>query len=753
MITKGIIKSIDLLGNTCTVHLPFFETAGNDPIIETATVSNTPGSYNGYKVGDVVYVAFEDGSMSTPVVIGKLYLGTEKEKADPRGVSNVEESTATKKATLPADAKLAAEIDSNVPNTTVPYSSLSSIANGLNTLNTNVGQMDRDYGNRFKQVIYNADGLKSELEQTAENMVAKVSGYELDAEGNPIQGQFGWSLQKDSWTVFNGNKTILTADKKGLHVSGQVDAESGHIGGFTITDTKLFAGENSTFVSLGSGDTYYEYITFTGSQIISLHDKKDDTTDLHINYFTDTVEITAQLDISDTTTTKVIFGYLGQAGRRIAALYARGNASKIMWGYSSPDGTLEEIDTGITRADTRVHTYKIAKGTLYVDGIAKGVAQTMHDNLKECPLAIGGAYVYGKYEYFLNGKIYSIKVTLPEGSKFKATGTNVSEWFPDTQGTEYGLRLLNSILPDDEFDYNFETPINNTSLSGDVERKKAIYLGSENPRTAPFSVTNTGELTATKGKIGGFTIADNSLSAGSGTSTVVLSPDAILLGGTTTSEAPFSVGHDGYVHATQGEVGGWGLTSENFTKEYTGSNNSSEVVELSPKGINFTNTGGTFSALSGVYKTNHYAGIDTTRGLGVYGDKITRIFQTSSTANSWQNAFRASVPGIIPNKSNWASTENITLLIYDKVTISNGGNTATWSPNVLTGNITSIASVFVSGGSGTTGLSVSAYVSNNTIDGTKAVKIETSAAVTADLGATIYLLALCAVNPSPRVAS
>lgn len=193
MVTKGIIKSIDLLGNTCTVHIPFFETAGNDPIIETATVSNTPGSYNGYKVGDAVYVAFEDGNMSTPVVIGKLYLGTEKEKADPRGVSNVEESSAAKKATLPADSKLTAEIDSNVPNTTVPYSSLSSIANGLNTLNTNVGQMDRDYGNRFKQVISNADGLKSELEQTAERMVAKVSGYEQkkDADGNPIYDENG----------------------------------------------------------------------------------------------------------------------------------------------------------------------------------------------------------------------------------------------------------------------------------------------------------------------------------------------------------------------------------------------------------------------------------------------------------------------------------------------------------------------------------------------------------------------------------
>ena len=34
MVTKGIIKSIDLTGNTCTVHMPYFETAGNDEIIE-----------------------------------------------------------------------------------------------------------------------------------------------------------------------------------------------------------------------------------------------------------------------------------------------------------------------------------------------------------------------------------------------------------------------------------------------------------------------------------------------------------------------------------------------------------------------------------------------------------------------------------------------------------------------------------------------------------------------------------------------
>ena len=603
MITKGIIKSIDLLGNTCTVHIPFFETAGNDPIIETATVSNTPGSYNGYKVGDVVYVAFEDGSMSTPVVIGKLYLGTEKEKADPRGVSNVEESTAAKKATLPADAKLAAKIDSNVPNTTVPYSSLFSIANGLNTLNTNVGQMDRDYGNRFKQVISDIEGNKSTIEQTSKNVLAKVSGYKLDDKGNPIPTEpteFGWNLQNDSWCVFNHDKTILTADENGLHVSGRVDAGSGHIGnfmigdigissstgegdsetawipkyaatpttdtgvyvgtdgiklgknfsvdpggklstksleiidgndkvvfnadantgavkmsGFTVTDNELFAGENSTFIGIRFGNPAPpEYITFTGSQIISFRYDAD----FFINYFTDTVEIKAQLAESATDHNQIIFGHWNEVDNCVAALYAYyPNNENIMWYYSTSDGNITKIDTGVSLTDTQAHIYKIVQGKLYVDGQPKGTTETaeMAEGLKECPLAIGGGYCVDSsgdkgYISFLYGNVYNVKLVMP-GSIWDETNTDTFEYSPDVRNGDYGLRLINSVVTDDEYSYNFETPINNTVLLGSQVNREAIYLGSEDPKTAPFSVTNAGELIATIGKIGGWTLNKNAL--------------------------------------------------------------------------------------------------------------------------------------------------------------------------------------------------------------------------------------------------
>ena len=194
MVTKGIITSIDFNGNTCQVRIPFFETASNDPIIGTAIVSNTPGSYNGYKAGDVVLVAFEDGQMETPVVIGKLYLGAEKEKADPRGSLNTESLVAAKTAAVPADTKLTADTDKNLPNTMNPYANLSSIANNLNKLNTDVNYLDVFTNNQFSSVItdVNKQGeeLRSEIKQTAENIENKVVHKHKDGSQNGL----GWDL-------------------------------------------------------------------------------------------------------------------------------------------------------------------------------------------------------------------------------------------------------------------------------------------------------------------------------------------------------------------------------------------------------------------------------------------------------------------------------------------------------------------------------------------------------------------------------
>ena len=235
MVTKGIITSIDFNGNTCQVRIPLFETAGNDPITGTAIVSNTPGSYNGYKVGDVVLVAFEDGKMQNPVIVGKLYLGAAKEKQDPRGTINVETTTASKSASLPADAVLTANVDSNVPNTNTPFGSLASIANNLNSLNTDVNQLDRFTRNQFNSVITDVNDqgeqLRSEIKQTAENIENKVVHKHKDGS----QKALGWDLNDTEWKI-NAQDTvtdengetkvkdinIVTIDRSGMSIAGDL---------------------------------------------------------------------------------------------------------------------------------------------------------------------------------------------------------------------------------------------------------------------------------------------------------------------------------------------------------------------------------------------------------------------------------------------------------------------------------------------------------------------------------------------------
>lgn len=243
MITKGIITAIDFTGNTCTVRMPFFETANNDPITGIATVSNTPGSYNGYKVGDVVWVAFENGQMDTPVILGKLYLGIENEKADPRGAFSIENINITKSATMPADSKLASEVDKNVPNTTAPFSSISSIANNLNSLNTEVNQFEKFANNQFKSVINEIDAqgkqFSSELAQTANEISANVN-KKLDSEStlDPAKERgLGWALTDNKW-VINATDTVdtnndgiedtkktlpvVTIDRSGMSIAGDL---------------------------------------------------------------------------------------------------------------------------------------------------------------------------------------------------------------------------------------------------------------------------------------------------------------------------------------------------------------------------------------------------------------------------------------------------------------------------------------------------------------------------------------------------
>ena len=100
MITKAQILQLpkgaytDENGNLITdnkfkIYIPLFRRAGEskDSKLSASTMYATlmynPGSENGYKVGDIVYISFENNQMGSPVILGKLYLNNSNDSFNP----------------------------------------------------------------------------------------------------------------------------------------------------------------------------------------------------------------------------------------------------------------------------------------------------------------------------------------------------------------------------------------------------------------------------------------------------------------------------------------------------------------------------------------------------------------------------------------------------------------------------------------------------------------------------------------------
>lgn len=130
----------------------------------------------------------------------------------------------------------------------------------------------------------------------------------------------------------------------------------------------------------------------------------------------------------------------------------------------------------------------------------------------------------------------------------------------------------------------------------------AFWAGGASMDTAKFRVnqagklwasnaTIAGEITATSGKIGKYTI-DNYLSTGSGyTCTGIGGNQAFWAGSEDSNNAPFHVSYDGSFYSSKGNIAGWEITSDSFykdTDDYTvyvcpGTNNNKDFLTVHDK--------------------------------------------------------------------------------------------------------------------------------------------------------------------------
>ena len=153
MITEAQIKTIDYTGNTCQVEIPLFNSTNNIwPTILQAVFICPPGVYNGYKEGDLVWVAFERNRADLPVIIGKIYRGVAQENKAGGSTLIGSDLKATNSAEIPQSTKLS--------NAEAGYDTIKSLIDKIKELEARTAAkyqvyFDISYGSTTKTIFLN----------------------------------------------------------------------------------------------------------------------------------------------------------------------------------------------------------------------------------------------------------------------------------------------------------------------------------------------------------------------------------------------------------------------------------------------------------------------------------------------------------------------------------------------------------------------------------------------------------------------
>ena len=205
-------------------------------------------------------------------------------------------------------------------------------------------EIDHEYPFRSdvksRQLTRKFDSIQSQFIVQAGKISAKVS----KVGGNQSQ-TFGWSLTENGFYINNGEvrsdgTDLFSFNSTGLHIKGDIEANTGHIGGsggFTIQSGKLYSGKSS--LSSNANGVYI------GTDGISLGSGFKVTSG---GYLTATSGKFGSLSVSSGgNTTGTYHGSLSGCGGSVSSGLSYGGGSY---------GSLGSLDSGLRGVVTRVDT-------------------------------------------------------------------------------------------------------------------------------------------------------------------------------------------------------------------------------------------------------------------------------------------------------------------------------------------------------------------------------------------------------------
>ena len=204
-------------------------------------------------------------------------------------------------------------------------------------------EVDHEYpfksATKSREITRKFANIVSQFQIANGKIAAKVS-----QEGSDDDGTFGWSLTHRGFYINNGEvhadgTDLFSFTKDGLHIKGDIEAVTGHIGGtngFTIQSGKLYSGKSS-YSSSANG-------VYIGTDGISLGSGFSVSSGGHLTATSGTF---GSLSVnSGGNTVGGYYGNLGGCGGYVSSGLSYGGGSY---------GTLGSLDTGLANVVTKVN--------------------------------------------------------------------------------------------------------------------------------------------------------------------------------------------------------------------------------------------------------------------------------------------------------------------------------------------------------------------------------------------------------------